>query len=254
MTFALHDEDDPNDEFNTIKEIPVSHHPSTRPGRVARALLALGLLVLALALAPSPASYAASSASPSISIAAARALPLGSTVTVQGAVTVPAGAFSSGSFDAGFAIQDETGGIYVSIQTNLGLAPRRLARVTGQLADIFGLLTLVPAGPADVRALGVGPTVAPQRLATGAIGEASEGRLVEIVGTITQPVGNDLPYGYQVIVGDGSSAVQVFVYASTGIDVSGLAVGQRVRVVGFSSQFDTHYEVDPRMPGDISPA
>lgn len=48
--------------------------------------------------------------------------------------------------------------------------------------------------------------------------------------------------------------VQVFVYVSTGIDVSNLAVGRRVRVIGFSSQFDTHYEINPRMPGDISPA
>ena len=230
------------------------HHPSTRAGRVARALLGLGLLVLALTLVPLPASYAAPPARGPISIAAARALPLGSTVTLQGALTVSAGAFSSGTFDAGFAIQDETGGIYVSIQTNLGLAPRRLARVTGQLQDSFGLLILAPAGPADVKALGVGPSVAPQPLATSAIGEASEGRLVAVVGTITQPVGNDLPYGYRVFVDDGSGEVQVFVYASTGIDVSGLTVGQQVRVIGFSSQFDTHYEINPRMPGDISPA
>jgi DNA/RNA endonuclease YhcR with UshA esterase domain len=244
----------PGIEFNNVKEAPMSYHPSTRAGRIARALLALGLLALALALAPLPASYAAPSAPPLISIAAARALPLGSTVTVQGAVTVPAGAFGSGTFDQGFAIQDETGGIYVSIAANLGLAPRRMARVTGQLFDSFGLLTLVPAGPSGVKALGVGPTVAPQQLTTSAIGEASEGLLVAVVGTITEPVGNDLPYGYRVILDDGSGAVQVFVYASTGIDVSGLAVGQRVRVVGFSSQFDTHYEINPRMPGDISPA
>ena len=70
----------------------------------------------------------------------------------------------------------------------------------------------------------------------------------------SQPVGDDLPYGYQVILDDGSGAVQVFVYASTGIDVSSLAVGQRVRVIGFSSQFDTHYEINPRTPADISPA
>ncbi len=230
------------------------HHPSTRADRVVRALLAFGMLVLALALAPLPASYAAPSAPPPISIAAARALPLGSTVTVQGAVTVPAGAFRSGSFDEGFAIQDDTGGIYVSIATNLGLAPRQRARVTGMLFDSFGLLILVPAGPGDVKALGVGPTIAPQPLATGAIGEASEGRLVAVVGTITQPVGNDLPFGYRLFVDDGSGEVQVFVFASTGIDVSGMVVGQRVRVIGFSSQFDTHYEINPRIPGDISPA
>jgi len=57
---------------------------------------------------------------------------------VQGAVTVPAGAFRSGTSTKGFRHPDETGGIYVSIVTNLGLAPRRLARVTGQLQDSFG--------------------------------------------------------------------------------------------------------------------
>jgi DNA/RNA endonuclease YhcR with UshA esterase domain len=232
----------------------VSNHISTRAGRVARALLALGLLTLALALAPLPASYAAPSAIPSISIAAARALPLGSTVTVQGSVTVPSGAFVSGTFDEGFAIQDPTGGIYVSIVTNLGLAPRRLARVTGQLADSFGLLILVVSSPADVKVLGHGPNVAPQQLATSAIGEGSEGQLVAVVGTITQPVESDLPFGYRLFIDDGSGAVQVFVYASTGIDLSSLAVAQRVRVVGFSSQFDTHYEINPRIPSDISPA
>jgi hypothetical protein len=229
----------------------IPRHPSTRTGRIVRALLALGLLALAIALAPLPAAYANRPANAPISIAAARAMPLGSTVTVQGALTVPAGAFRSGTFDEGFAIQDDTGGIYVSIATNLGLAPRRLARVTGQLADSFGLLILIVTDPDDVRALGRGPNVAPWRLATGALGEASEGRLVALVGTITQPVGNDLPYGYRVFVDDGSGAAQVFVYASTGIDVSGLAVGQRVWVVGFSGQFADHYEVNPRMPGDI---
>jgi uncharacterized protein YdeI (BOF family) len=232
----------------------MSHRPSIHAGRVARALLALGLLAIALALAPLPAGYAAPSASPPISIAAARALPHGTTVTVQGSITVSSGAFVSGSFDEGFAIQDNTGGIYVSIVTNLGLAPRRLVRVTGQLQDSYGLLILVVNSPTDVRELGRGPNVAPKHLATGAIGEGSEGRLVEVVGTITQPVADDLPYGYRLFVDDGSGEVQVFVYASTGIDVSDLAVGQRVRVIGFSSQFDSHYEINPRMPGDISPA
>jgi hypothetical protein len=214
--------------------------------------IAIGLVImLAMLLGVPAASYAAPSAPPPISIAVARALPLGTTVTVQGAVTVPAGAFRSGTFDEGFAIQDHSGGIYVSIATNLGLAPRRLARVTGQIADSFGLLVLVVTNPDDVKALGRGPNVAPQQLATSAIGEGSEGRLVAVVGTITQPVGNDLPFGYRVFVDDGSGEVQVFVYASTGIDVSSLAVGQQVRVIGFSSQFDTHYEINPRIPGDI---
>jgi hypothetical protein len=171
---------------------------------------------------------------------------------VQGSITVPSGVFRSSTFDEGFAIQDDTGGIYVSIAANLGLAPRRQVRVTGHLADNgFGLLILDVDSPADVKTLGAGPKVAPAPLSTGVVGEATEGRLVTIVATITQPVVNDLPFGYQVFVDDGSGEVQVFVCASTGIDVSNLQPGQTVRVIGFSGQFADHYEVDPRVPGDI---
>lgn len=187
-----------------------------------------------------------------IKIGDARALPLGSTVTVQGSVTAPSGAFSSSAGDEGFAIQDQSGGIYVSIATNLGLSLRNKARVTGQLADSNGLLVLVVSSPDDVKPLGKGPTVQPQPVATGAIGEATEGLLVSVVGAITEAVVDDLPYGYYLAVDDGSGAVRVYVPASTGIDVSGLAVGQGVRVVGLSYQFADHYEVDPRMPGDIT--
>src|SRR5262247_2530190 len=78
-------------------------------------------------------------------IAEARSLPLGTVVTIDGSVTVPSGAFSSSTFDQGFAIQDQTGGIYVSTPDNLGFAPGQQVRVTGTLADTVlpGLLVLV---------------------------------------------------------------------------------------------------------------
>src|ERR1041384_6764964 len=80
-----------------------------------------------------------------ITIAEARSLPLGTIVTIDGSVTVPSGAFSSSTFDQGFAIQDRTGGIYVSTSDNLGFAPRQQVRVTGTLADTVlpGLLVLI---------------------------------------------------------------------------------------------------------------
>jgi DNA/RNA endonuclease YhcR with UshA esterase domain len=217
------------------------------PSIVVRMVLAVLLTgCVTLLVAPS-----VSLAAHTIDIAAARHLSLGSTVTVKGIVTVPSGAFSSSAFDQGFAIQDRTGGIYVSIQTNLGLQIRQQVEVTGQLADSFGLLILVPVSPNDVKVKGKGEKVEAAEVATGAIGEATEGRLVQVKGTITQPVGNDLPYGYLVFINDGSGEIKVFVNASTGIDVSALQPGQRLEATGFSGQFETQYEVDPRMPSDI---
>ena len=203
--------------------------------------------VALLALAALP----ALAAPPRVSIAEARALPPNTVVTVDGSVTTPSGAFESSFFDVGFGLQDKSGGIYVSLQTNLSVAPRAQARVTGTLTNVFGLLTLMPADPSDVKIHGAGPKVQAKFVSTGAVGEATEGRLVQVVGTITQAPASDLPYGHKFFVDDGSGELQIFVNTQTGIDLSGLAVGQTVSVTGFSSQFDTHYEIDPRSPADI---
>lgn len=186
-----------------------------------------------------------------ISIAEARSLPLGTIVTIDGSVTVPSGAFSSSTFDQGFAIQDRSGGIYVSTPDNLGFTTRQQVRVTGRLADTVlpGLLVLVDV--TAVKAHGRGPKVQPLPVATGDVGEDTEGQLVTITGTITQPIINDLPFGFIVFINDGSGEVHAFVCASTGIDVSGLAPGQTVEITGFSGQFADSFEVDPRFQEDI---
>jgi hypothetical protein len=164
---------------------------------------------------------------------------------------VPSGAFSSSTFDQGFAIQDRTGGIYVSTADNLGFALRQQVRVTGTLADTVlpGLLVLVSV--TDVKAHGSGPKVRPLPVATGDVNDDTEGSLVHITGTISQPIVNDLPFGFIIVVNDGSGDVNVFVCASTGIDVSGLSQGQTVEVTGFGGQFADHFEVDPRVQEDI---
>ena len=186
-----------------------------------------------------------------ISIAEARSLPLGTVVTINGSVTVPSGAFSSSTFDQGFAIQDRTGGIYVSTPDNLGFTFKQQVRVTGTLADTVlpGLLVLVDV--TETKAHGAGPKVQPLPVATGDVGEATEGSIVRITGTISQPIFNDLPFGFIIVVNDGSGDINVFVAASTGIDVSGLSQGQTIEVTGFSGQFADHFEVDPRTQDDI---
>jgi len=212
----------------------------------ARALLAVGLFAAFLTL--TPASIQAADSRP-IAIAAARSLPLGTVVTVEGSVTVPSGDFASSFFDEGFAVQDRTAGIYVSMADNLGLRLRDKARVTGTLADSGGLLVLIPGSDSDVSVHGRGPEVEPEWVETGSIGEATEGRIVKVVGTITSTE-PDPPFGNKVFVDDGSGVIRIFVNLGTGIDVSHLAAGQRISVTGFSGQF-IDYEIDPRFPSDI---
>ena len=210
----------------------------------------LTLVTLLLTLIPGPMSQGPAEPK-TISIAEARSLPLGTIVTIDGVVTVPSGAFSSSTFDQGFAIQDRTGGIYVSVPDNLGFTTRQQVRVTGKLADTVlpGLLVLVDV--TDVKVHGSGPKVRPLPVATGDVGEDTEGQLVTITGTITQPIINDLPFGFIVFINDGSGEVHSFVCASTGIDVSGLSPGQTIEVTGFSGQFANDFEVDPRTQDDI---
>jgi len=210
----------------------------------------LTLITLLFSFIPGPA-VPARADSKTITIAEARSLPLGTVVTIDGVVTVPSGAFSSSTFDQGFAIQDRTGGIYVSVPNNNGFALRQQVRVTGTLADTVlpGLLVLVDV--TEIKPHGTGPKVQPLPVATGAVGESTEGQIVKITGTITQPIINDLPFGFIIFINDGSGEVHAFVCASTGIDVSGLSPGQTIEVTGFSGEFAGSFEVDPRNQDDI---
>jgi DNA/RNA endonuclease YhcR with UshA esterase domain len=186
-----------------------------------------------------------------LSISDARALPIGAQVTLAGTVSTPSGAFASSFFDVGFGLQDREAGIYVSVQSDPHLVPGDRVRVSGVLADSYGLLVLIPNAATDVARLGhTHPPVA-QLSATGSVGESTEGLLVAVKGKVTQAPTSDLPYGYKFTVDDGSGALQIFINVQTGIDLSQLSVGKKVKVAGFSSQFDDHYEIDPRSPEDL---
>jgi len=190
-----------------------------------------------------------------ISIAQARSLPAGTVVTVEGSVTVPSGDFAASTFDQGFAIQDDTAGIYVSTADNPGLNFYRRVGVTGVVDDDgFGLTILRPASLADVVKLSGASRVVPAAIATGDVSEDTEGSLVEVTGTVTRPIVNDLPFGYQVFVDNGSGETQIFIAASTGIDpfkIPFIQLGARITAVGFSGQFLDQNEVLPRQRGDI---
>ena len=190
-----------------------------------------------------------------VSIAKARGTIEGTQVTVEGYVTVPSGQFSASTFDQGFALQDRTAGIYVSLQDNLALNYNHRVRVTGVVKDdTYGQLILQPSTTDDVKILQGASRVPARQVATGDVGEATEGLLVQVTGTIVRGPTDDLPYGFSIFVDDGSGETQIFIPASTGVNpfkIGYIRPGARIRVIGLSSQFETKLEVLPRKGGDI---
>lgn len=203
--------------------------------------LSLGA-VFALSLAGAAPAAEAGRSLP-LPIGVVRHLPVGSTVTTLGSVSV-----QSGAFDAGFAIQGLVDGIYV---LDAGGAARHvgdLVEVSGTLVDNFGLLSIQPT---HVTSLGHAFSVLPVPRTTGSVGEATEGRLLHIHGTMIDDVFDDSPFGFKFDIDDGSGAIQIFLYPGTGISPDGLHTGVALDVTCFSNQFDTHYECDPRTPADL---
>ena len=179
------------------------------------------------------------------SIAVARRQPLGSTVTVRGTVTVPTAAF-----DPGFALQSGKAGIYVLASGDAARAIGDAMQVSGTLVDSFGLLAI---DPISISARGRGERIEPRRTRTGRVGEATEGRLLELEGDMVGDLVDDSPFGFKLDIDDGSGPIQLFLFPGTGIGTSGLVDGVAIRVVCFSNQFEDIFECDPRRPADLRP-
>jgi DNA/RNA endonuclease YhcR with UshA esterase domain len=212
--------------------------------RLTRALVLALVVITPLCAAAAGPNY--------IPIAAARTQAQGTSVAVMGLVTVPSGNFRSSSEDEGFAIQDQTAGIWISVKKDLRFEIGQRVLISGTLGQSVGKLQIVPNSPADVEAL---PGVR-LRVGTGQVGVATLGYLISVEGTITQDgVVADLPYGYKVFLNDGSGVAQVYLNASTNINPRApyLKPGRQLRVTGFGSQYNTTYEIEPRDRRDLEP-
>ncbi len=186
-----------------------------------------------------------------VAIGVARAIRPGVRVTIEGVVSTPSGAFQSSFGDAGFAVQDATGGIYVSLPFDLGLHVGERVRVVGTRGDSQGLAILVPDHPNDVVVQKGRGDVPVRAQTTASLGEATEGWIVRLTGRLVGPVTSDLPYGYKLTLNDGSGPAVVFINVETGIDAMALVPGDTFRMTGFASQYADHYEIDPRFPADV---
>ena len=186
-----------------------------------------------------------------ISISDARALPDGTTVTVEGSALT-----ASDFTDGGGYLVDPSGGIAVLVDVGAFARGDRLT-VRGTLDDRFAQRT-IRASAADVTVTGPGgvdPT--PLTSSTGAVAESSEGRLIRIAGSIDGSP-TSLSGGLAFDVDDGSGAVRVVVGSSTGIDTATWANGADVVVAGVVGQRDSTgtgssgYRVQPRDAADVA--
>ena len=213
--------------------------PSMRRARIGIAALAL---------------LAACGDDPAVpSVAQARAQGNGTTATVDGYVTVAPGAFESAMGDPGFALQDDSGGIYVKITSRLTFPLGSRVRVTRTLAE-QAKFRILSAEQASVQQLSGSRTVIPENVTTGGVGEATEGKLVRVTGRVTKTFFDDSPYGYKLYVNDGSGEVQIFVHLFPGVPTStlrALTTAQTIQVTGLSAQYESTYEVAPRQAADI---
>lgn len=201
--------------------------------------------VAMFALALAPATAAAGHHDRVQSIADARGAGIGTTVTVRGTVTVPTGAF-----DGGFAIQQGNAGIYVlDPGDGISRAIGREVEVTGVITDSSGLLALTAS---EITDRGRGDKINPKHAKTGDVGEATEGRLLRLKGTMVGDLVDDGPFGFKLDIDDGSGPIQIFLFPGTGIRTDGLVDGARLDVTCFSNQFEAFFECDPRQPSDLT--
>lgn len=168
-------------------------------------------------------------------------------VAVTGIVTVPSGAFAS-SLSTGFAIQDQTAGIYVlDTQHTFELGDR--VRVTGRRSTEFEQQTIRLQSATKLPGSGA---VVPLPIRTGQFREAEEGLLIQTTGRIERVLG-DAPYGYKIFINDGSGELQVFIDASTELigDVTVWKPGDSVHVTGFAGRYEKTRALMPRVWSDM---
>ena len=185
--------------------------------------------------APSPTPTPTPSPSPSTPpIRDARAAQVGAVVTVSGVVTAEAGRLGSPPL---FVIQDATGGIVVRVPDGY-VAPLRGVGVivVGALADPYGQLELRPAA-GGIRLTGPATVPAATTVDAAALGEATEGKLVQLIGTASVKAVKGTSTDISIDLVDASgSTFHVMADGSSGIGVADLPVGKALRVSGIAGQ------------------
>lgn len=183
---------------------------------------------------PAPTQTPGPSVPPTISILEARAASLGAVVAVAGVVTAEGGRLGSPPL---VAIADGTGGIVVRVPDGVATPARgATVLVRGALADPYGQVELRPA-TSGFKVTGRGSLPAPLQLVAADLGEANEGRLVEITGTVASNPRKGTSGDFVTDLTDAASVgFRVVTDGSSGVTASDLGKGTTYRLTGIVGQ------------------
>jgi hypothetical protein len=221
---------------------------------------------------PSPSSTAGPSATPSpapsdtasptpapttvpLTVGAARDLAVGARAIVRGVVIAEAGRLGTPPL---FAIGDATGGLPVRLADGMTAPPR------GTLVEVRGVIA-APYGQTELRlstdgltTLGTGTIPAAQTVSMATVGEALEGRLVTVSGTVTagaaKATSGDIALA---VTGSDGATIKVYADGSAGISASTLKKGVSATFTGIVGQRASKkgaldgYRLWVRDPGDV---
>jgi hypothetical protein len=171
----------------------------------------------------------------------------------NGFVSMAPGTRFSSTEEVGFGVQDDTGGLYVSVTALLNLPQNAAVEVVGDLINVSSELVLF-SNYTGVKRLDGDKVVEPEVIKTGDLGESFEGRLVRLTGMVTKAVVDEKPFGVRSFIDDGSGEVQIYINLVNDIsliDTDKLVPGTMVQITGFVGQFDSTYEIYPRRGLDL---
>ncbi len=162
----------------------------------------------------------------------------GQFVSVIGVVTGPPSAFSS-SGKLSMYIQDVSGGvnIYAPSWSGGSFQVGQLVSFYGRVTEYNGLTEVVLEGP-NYTLYGGGYSFDTTSLKPSEpLSEKYEGRLVKVTGEVaSSPV--EAGAGRSFTVWNGFTPITVYVYNTTGVDLSEVEPGKLVSVVGIGGQYD----------------
>ena len=187
----------------------------------------------------------------------ARQRPVGSTVTLEGDVSVPSGVFRSFMNDNGFVLSDPLSGIYVATENRAYRSLGSSLRVIGTLADNgHGLLILRAVSITSEKGHRL---IKPWPVSGPRLDEFYEGKIVQTEGVVIR-IQDDLPAGHKLFLHPARPAssapgagpeMQVFLPPSVPVDPALLTVGRRIQVTGFCAQYNQTYEIVVRSHHDL---